>query len=121
MLVKIRETGELTDLSFSASNFDSAIDFIAGTSALVDGQFTLNPDEGYYLVSQADYAWWIAFLAQWEAAEYAAREIIHGAADDDGMFARSELIADAVALTNDLMDTPASIMRAVAEIKEEKV
>lgn len=111
MQVKIIETGAVESLSAidASTGCDYTQDLIGNTGALSNGQFEQIEDTGIYLCSQAEYEWWAAVIADYNAASVAVEE-----AKNIGIWT-DERSADYCAIECNDMDTHAAACRGFAE------
>lgn len=111
MQVKIIETGAEEGLSAidASTGCDYTQDLIGNTGALSNGQFEQIEDTGIYLCSQAEYDWWAAVIADYNAASDAVEK-----AKRLGLWT-DEHCAEYCAIECNDMDTHAAACRDFAE------
>lgn len=114
MNIKIRETGEVKELSICHSgNIEWTQDLIGNAGALNDGQFKYDYDADVYVSDQDTYDWWAQYIADHEATE---REIVElagklGISESD----IRDRISDAMAGINDYEDHRRVAIQAMSE------
>lgn len=114
MKVKIKETGEIRELSVvdPRTGVDWIQDFVGNAGALIDGQFTAQ-DDGTYVASKGTFEWWEKAANEHQAMDERIEELsdLYG----------SDVITNIVSLVADvdLEDLPSVVNRELDEFEAE--